>query len=63
MKFLYKPVGLVFGVLGGMVAGALFKRFWRVVADEEQAPKPWTSNAPGARSSSRPRCTEPSSAP
>jgi hypothetical protein len=40
VKFLYKPVGLVFGVLAGMVAGALFKRFWRLVADEEHAPKP-----------------------
>jgi hypothetical protein len=35
---LYKPFGLVFSVLGGIVAGALFKRLWKAVAGEADAP-------------------------
>jgi Protein of unknown function (DUF4235) len=38
MKLLYKPFGLVASVLGGIVAGALFKRLWRAVADDREAP-------------------------
>lgn len=38
MKTLYQPFGLLFSVLGGVIAGALFKRMWRVVADEDDAP-------------------------
>jgi hypothetical protein len=38
-KLVYKPLGLVFSVLGGILAGALFKRLWRAVADESDAPK------------------------
>jgi Protein of unknown function (DUF4235) len=38
-KLLYKPLALLFGVLGGMLAGALFKRVWKVVGGEEDAPK------------------------
>jgi hypothetical protein len=36
---LYKPVGLILGVLGGLLAGALFKRIWRAVAHESEAPQ------------------------
>jgi len=38
MKLLYKPFGLIIGVLGGLAAGALFKRLWGALADEEEAP-------------------------
>jgi hypothetical protein len=38
MKLVYKPFGLVVGVLGGLAAGAAFKRIWRVVAHEDDAP-------------------------
>ena len=38
-RLLYKPVGLVFGVIAGIIAEAIFKRAWRGVADEEKAPK------------------------
>jgi hypothetical protein len=38
-KLVYKPLGLVFSVLGGIVAGAIFKRVWQAVARESQAPK------------------------
>ena len=38
-KLVYKPLGLFFSVLGGILAGALFKRLWRAVAHESDAPK------------------------
>jgi hypothetical protein len=38
-KVLYKPLGIVFGVLGGILAGTVFKQIWKVVAGEEDAPK------------------------
>ncbi|MGH3941517.1 MAG: DUF4235 domain-containing protein [Pseudonocardiaceae bacterium] len=38
MKLLYKPLGLVVSVLGGILAGAVFKQVWKVVADEEEPP-------------------------
>lgn len=38
-RVVYKPFGLLFSVLGGIVAGAIFKRVWRAAADEEEAPK------------------------
>jgi len=38
VKALYTPFGLLFSVLGGVIAGALFKRMWRVVANEDDAP-------------------------
>jgi hypothetical protein len=37
-KILYKPLGLAFGVLGGILAGTVFKQFWRRAAGEEDAP-------------------------
>jgi hypothetical protein len=35
---IYKPLGLLFGILGGLVAGAVFKRVWRAVGHEDDAP-------------------------
>lgn len=37
-KTLYKPVSLVISVLGGMLAGAIFKRVWKLAAGEDEAP-------------------------
>jgi Protein of unknown function (DUF4235) len=39
MKLLYRPFGLATGVLGGILAGMVFKQAWRAVAGEEDAPK------------------------
>ncbi|MFJ1755496.1 DUF4235 domain-containing protein [Kitasatospora sp. NPDC088134] len=36
----YKPVGLAVGALGGVLAGAVFKRVWQRVADEDDTPNP-----------------------
>jgi Protein of unknown function (DUF4235) len=43
-KLIYKPLGLFFSVLGGIVAGALFKRLWRALAHENDAPKATDKN-------------------
>ena len=40
MKLLYRPLSLVVSVVGGLIAGMLFKKIWQVVAGEEEAPKP-----------------------
>jgi Protein of unknown function (DUF4235) len=37
-KLVYKPVGLVLGAAAGAMAGFVFKRVWRAVADEDDAP-------------------------
>jgi hypothetical protein len=37
-KLLYKAVTTVVSVLSGMLAGAIFKRVWKVAAGEEEAP-------------------------
>jgi Protein of unknown function (DUF4235) len=38
IKLLYKPFSLIFSVLGGLVAGAIFKQIWKLVPGEEDAP-------------------------
>ena len=38
-KILYKPLGLLFSVLGGIIAGAVFKQIWKRVSNEDDAPK------------------------
>ena len=37
-KLLYKATTLVISVLSGMLAGAIFKRVWKLAAGEEEAP-------------------------
>jgi hypothetical protein len=38
-RLIYKPFGLLVSVLGGLVAGSIFKRVWKAVAHEHEAPK------------------------
>ena len=38
IKLVYKPVSILVSVLGGILAGAIFKRVWRLAAHEEEAP-------------------------
>jgi hypothetical protein len=35
VKLLYKPFGLIVGLMGGLAARRLFKRLWRVASDDE----------------------------
>ena len=39
IKVLYKPVSMLVSVLGGVLAGAIFKRVWKIAAGEGDAPK------------------------
>ena len=39
IKLLYKPVGMLVSVLGGVLAGVIFKRIWKLAAREDEAPK------------------------
>lgn len=32
IKLIYKPVSILVSVLGGVIAGALFKRIWKLAA-------------------------------
>jgi len=38
-KVLYKPMGMLVSVLGGLLAGAIFKQVWKVAFKEDDAPK------------------------
>ena len=38
-KVAYKPVGLIAGLIGGAIAGSMFRQLWTRVADEQQPPK------------------------
>jgi hypothetical protein len=38
IKIVYKPVSLLISVLGGVLAGAIFKRVWKLAAGEDEAP-------------------------
>ena len=38
-KALYTPVSIVFSVLGGLLAGAVFKQVWKRISREEESPK------------------------
>jgi hypothetical protein len=37
-RLVYKPFGLIISVLGGIVAGMIFKRVWGAVGHEGEAP-------------------------
>jgi hypothetical protein len=39
MKVLYKPLGIVFSVIGGILAGTIFKQIWKRISGEGEAPK------------------------
>ena len=39
-KLIYRPFGLLFSVLGGLLAGAAFRQVWKRVSGKESSPKP-----------------------
>ena len=61
-RLAYKPIGIVAGLLGGMVAGAVFRRLWARLGREGEAPKATDADRGWARSCSRrplrARCSE-----
>lgn len=38
IKLLYKPVGLLVSVLGGIAASAAFNQIWKLATGEDEAP-------------------------
>ena len=44
MKILYKPLGLIFGILAGILSQKLFNVVWGLF-DKEEPPKPTTQEA------------------
>jgi len=38
IKVVYKPASIGISVLGGVLAGAIFKRIWKIAAGEDEAP-------------------------
>jgi hypothetical protein len=44
MKLLYKPFGIVLGLLAGLLAKKVFETVWGVI-DDEEPPKPTTRDA------------------
>lgn len=38
-KLLYKPLGMIISVLGGVFASAVFKRLWKKIGHEDKAPE------------------------
>ena len=47
-KLLYRPVGLAGSLVGGLIAGAIFKQVWRRVSpgDKPDPPKPLETEYP-----------------
>jgi hypothetical protein len=39
IKLLYKPASMMASLAGGMLAGAIFKRVWKLTAGEDEAPE------------------------
>lgn len=37
-KLLYKPLSLATGVVGGLIAGAVFKQVWKKISDDDDTP-------------------------
>jgi hypothetical protein len=38
IKLFYKPWGMLAGVIGGALAGTLFKQVWKLVSGEDETP-------------------------
>jgi Protein of unknown function (DUF4235) len=39
LKLLYRPVSMLVSLVGGMLAGAIFRKAWKLAAGQEEAPK------------------------
>jgi hypothetical protein len=38
VRTLYRPLGLLFGVVGGVVASAIFAQIWKQLSGDDEAP-------------------------
>ncbi|MDQ6840622.1 MAG: DUF4235 domain-containing protein [Actinomycetota bacterium] len=37
-KLIYRPLGMMVSVVGGLLASAVFKRLWKAIGHEQEAP-------------------------
>jgi predicted metal-dependent enzyme (double-stranded beta helix superfamily) len=37
-KLVYKPLGFTFGIVGGLLAGLVFKQVWKLATGDDDAP-------------------------
>jgi len=44
VKLVYKPLGIIFGLLAGLVSKKIFEQIWGLI-DKEEPPKPTTEEA------------------
>jgi hypothetical protein len=44
MKLLYKPLGLLVSVLGGLAASAAFRQVWKLLTGDKEAPEATDKN-------------------
>jgi hypothetical protein len=44
MKFLYRPLGMLVGALGGFLATAIFGQIWKLIKGDKEAPSPTMRN-------------------
>ena len=61
-KVLYKPMGMLVSVLGGVLAGAIFKQLWKVAFSEDDAPRATDADRSWREILLAPRCRARSSA-
>ena len=45
MKLLYKPFGLVLGLLAGVLANVVFRKLWAVASRKDEVPSPTQRSA------------------
>jgi hypothetical protein len=48
MKLIYKPFGIILGILAGLLSKRVFDVIWSHI-DEEEPPKPTTEQAPWSK--------------
>lgn len=44
MRLLYKPIGIIVGLIAGFISTKIFDAIWSAI-DDEEAPKPMTRDA------------------
>jgi hypothetical protein len=44
VKLIYKPFGIIFGILAGILSKKLFEQVWGLI-DDEEPPKPTTKDS------------------
>jgi Protein of unknown function (DUF4235) len=57
LMLMYKPIGMIGGVVGGLLASMAFARIWRAIAGKGKAPEATDKSKAGPTSCLRLHCT------